>query len=500
MSVRVVTASYVGIMPYLVEVEADILSGIPNLSIVGMGDTAISESKYRVKSALKNTDFSLPAKSITINLSPAGLKKEGANFDLPIALGILIATNQIQVDENFLKDYLFLGELSLDARVRGVRGLINSVILAKEKKFKGIIVPAENYYEANLIKGIDIIPVNYLQDVLDFFEGIYDFDKINKEENIEIKLEDNNELDFNEVKGQYFAKRGMEIAAAGNHNILLIGSPGSGKSMLSKRITSIMPKMTDEEIIECTKIHSVAGELTKSKPIINSRPIRFPHHSTSLAAMVGGGKKVMPGEISLASYGVLILDEMTEFQRQVLEALRQPLEDRIVSITRADYRVEFKTDFLLVATSNPCPCGMLFEKNCKCSANEINKYMKKLSGPILDRIDLYVEVKRLSEEELISNVKNESSKDIAKRVEKAREIQMDRCGKLNSYLSNKEIEEFCKIDENDKIFFTNSLKNLEVSARSFNKILKVARTIADLENSENIKRKHLLEALAFRKK
>ena len=352
MKKKIFTSSYLGLESYLVEVEVDISRGLPMFSIVGMGDTAILESKFRVKAALKNSDYEVRPQKIVVNLSPAGIKKEGAQFDLAIAIGIILEMKLLRDLREIVKDYLFIGELSLDGEVKGVTGTINTVILAKEKGFKGVILPYENRNEASLIDGIDIVVVKNITDAVNFIEnGIkLDFEKIKIEKN------EDSILDFSDVKGQYFAKRAMEISAAGGHNILLIGSPGSGKSMLAKRMIGILPEMSENEIIESTKIYSVAGELSEKNPIISKRPVRMPHHSSTLPAMVGGGKKAIPGEISLASNGILVLDEMSEFKHSVLEALRQPLEDGFVSITRAMYRVEFKTNFLLVGTSNPCGC------------------------------------------------------------------------------------------------------------------------------------------------
>ena len=494
---KIFTSSYLGLESYLVEVEVDISRGLPMFSIVGMGDTAILESKFRVKAALKNSDYEVRPQKIVVNLSPAGIKKEGAQFDLAIAIGIILEMKLLRDLREIVKDYLFIGELSLDGEVKGVTGTINTVILAKEKGFKGVILPYENRNEASLIDGIDIVVVKNITDVVNFIEnGVkIPFEKI------KIEKDENNVLDFSDVKGQYFAKRAMEISAAGGHNILLIGSPGSGKSMLAKRMIGILPEMSENEIIESTKIYSVAGELSEKNPIISKRPVRMPHHSSTLPAMVGGGKKAIPGEISLASNGILVLDEMSEFKHSVLEALRQPLEDGFVSITRAMYRVEFKTNFLLVGTSNPCPCGMLYEENCKCSNIEIERYTKKLSGPILDRIDLIVQIKRLNEEELVNSKKGESSAEIRERVIKAREIQYKRFKEIrtNSTMTQEELKKYCDIKDEDKRFLISALENLKISARVYDKILKIARTIADLEGKEELERKHLLEAISFKK-
>lgn len=499
MNKRVLSSSYLGAQSFLIEAEIDISSGLPIFSIIGLGDTAIAESRDRIRTALKNSNFKLSPKKIIVNLSPAGIKKEGAHFDLPIAVGIMTTMGFIKDRFNILDNYLFIGELSLNGDVKPVKGAINTVIFAKENAYKGVVLPVENYQEASLIKGVDIIPVKNLEETATFIST----DEIEKPPLKNINISSDNPGDFSDVKGQNLAKRGLEIAAAGKHNIIMIGSPGSGKSMLCKRIKTILPPMSEEDMIEATKIHSIAGELTESMPIISSPPFRAPHHTSSPTAIIGGGKKVVPGEVSLASGGVLFLDEIAEFPRGVLESLRQPLEDKIVAITRALYRVEFKTDFLLLAASNPCPCGYYYEGDkCTCTQSEVDKYMKKFSGPIMDRIDIHIEVRRLNEDELMSEEKTEPSSSIKQRVIKAREIQKKRFGKnkCNSEMTQKQIKQYCKLSAENRKYFKNVIKVMEISARGYDKILKVARTIADLEGSKNIEKQHLMEAVSFRKK
>jgi magnesium chelatase family protein len=497
MNKRVLSSSYLGAESFLVETEIDISSGLPIFSIIGLGDTAISESKDRIRTALKNSDFRLEPKKIIVNLSPAGVKKEGAHFDLPIAIGIMCAMGFIKDRYDVLNNYLFIGELSLNGNIKSVRGAINTVIFAKENGYKGVVLPLENYQEASLIKDIDIIPVSALTEAAFFISK----NEISKPPLKNILPEIENDLDFSDVKGQVMAKRGLEIAAAGKHNIILIGSPGSGKSMLCKRIQGIMPPMSEKEIIEATKIHSIAGELNENMPIVNIPPFRAPHHTSSPVAIIGGGKKITPGEVSLASGGILFLDEIGEFPRSVLESLRQPLEDKKVSISRALYRAEFKTDFIFLAASNPCPCGFYYEGDkCICTQTEVDKYMKKFSGPIMDRIDIHIEIRRLSERELMSEEKSESSTAIRKRVIKARNIQYKRFGSelCNGEMTQKDIKTYCTLSGELKNYFKQVIKAMEISARGYDKILKIARTIADLDNSKNIEKEHLMEAVSFR--
>ena len=501
MNKKVLSSSYIGIESFLVDVEVDISNGLPIFSIIGLGDTAISESKDRIRTALKNSNFKLEPKKIIVNLSPAGIKKEGAHFDLPIAVGIMTTMGFIKDRYNILENYLFLGELSLTGEIKRVNGALNSVIFAKENGYKGVVLPFENYQEASLIRGVDIIPVKNLQEVGEFISK-------NIIHTIQEKIIPNipeEEIDFSDVKGQAMAKRALEIAAAGKHNLILIGSPGSGKSMLCKRITTILPPLTEKETIESTKIYSIAGELSEKRPIINTPPFRAPHHTSTPISIIGGGKKFTPGEISLASNGVLFLDELGEFPRSVLESLRQPLEEQVLSISRAQYRVNFKTNFIFLAATNPCECGYAFEPSgrCTCTQTEINKYMKKISGPIMDRIDLHVEMRRLSEEELMSYKPSESSREIRERVIKARTIQKLRFGNeefCNGNMTQKQLKKYCQISEENKEYFKKVIQTLEISARGFDKILKVARTIADLDESKNIEKEHLMEALSFRKK
>lgn len=499
MNKTILSSSYLGVKSFLVEVEIDISNGLPFFSIIGLGDTAISESRDRIRTALKNSDFPLPPKKIIVNLSPAGIRKEGVHFDLPIAVGVMATMGFVKDRHGILKDYLFVGELSLSGNVKPIKGALNMVIFAKEHNFKGIVVPRENFEEASLIENLDIVPVSNLNEVVDFVTHR----KVRKPEKKDViyNLDEEEELDFADVKGQSFAKRALEIAAAGKHNIIMIGSPGCGKTMLCKRFKSILPPLNEKEIIEVTKIHSVAGELSSSRPIITTPPFRTPHHTSTKMSIIGGGQKIAPGEVALASHGVLFLDEIGEFSKSILECLRQPLEDKIISISRTHCKVDFTTDFILIATANPCPCGFYYEGDrCVCSQYEINRYQKKFSGPIMDRIDIHIQMKKLNENELVSLPKGESSSEIKKRVMKAREIQKKRfAGELyNADMNQHQLEKYCKLSRETKELLKNAVKSMEISARGYDKILKIARTIADLEGSTNIEKKHMLEALSFR--
>lgn len=501
MFAKVISCSVFGINGYIVNVEIDVSNGLPMFNIVGLGDTAISESRERVKSAIKNSGFDIFPKRIVVNLSPADLRKEGTLFDLPVAVSLLSAYGYVK--EKKTEEFMIVGELSLDGKIKRVDGIINSVITAKQNGIKGIILPYENRDEAAVIKGIEIYPVKTLKECINFINGEEEVEKYE----IEFKpTEKSYEIDFRDVKGQEKAKRAMEIAAAGGHNFMMIGSPGAGKSMLAKRIVTILPQLSEEEMIESTKIYSISGLLGKKNPIVDERPFRAPHHTSSDVAIIGGGRFPKPGEISLSHNGVLFLDEFGEFSKSVIEVLRQPLEDKVVTVSRALTTVEFPADFILVAASNPCPCGYLFEdgnsvKACVCSQYQIQNYHKKISGPILDRMDMYIEIKKIPDEKLFKYGDGESSEKIRERVEEAREVQRKRYGKskTNSAMSQDELKRYAALDKESEEIMKSAVRNLGLSGRGFDKILKVARTIADIEASENIKKEHLIEALGYRK-
>jgi len=498
---KVLSFSLYGLEAYPVEVEVDLSRGLPGVTIVGLPDSSIRESRERIRSALINSGFEFPLKKIIINLSPADLKKEGTGFDLAMAIGIL-AGNKL-LPEEVLKERAFIGELSLDGTLKGVRGILPFVLKAKELSLREIIIPFENLREAKLVKNFRALGFKHLREVIDYlkFESLSSY-----EEEIEEPIFSEEFVgDFNEVTGQYFAKRAFEISAAGGHNLLIIGPPGAGKTMLASRMPSILPPMSYEEALETTKIYSVAGLLTPEKPFITTRPFRAPHFSISEAGLIGGGTIPKPGEISLAHNGVLFLDEFPEFRRDVIEALRQPLEEGKVTITRASFTVTYPARFILICAMNPCRCGYLGHptKPCQCTFQEIKKYRSKLSGPIVDRIDLHVEVPPVEVKELLreGGGQGESSKEIRERVIFARNLQMRRYGnplKLNAHLTPKEIKKYCKLESGAESFLEKAIEKLSFSARAIHKILKVSRTIADLANCVIIKKEHLAEALQYR--
>lgn len=495
------STALLGIDGYIVDVEIDISSGLPAFDIVGLPDTAVKESKERIRAAIKNTGLVMPSKRITVNLAPADIKKEGAHFDLPIAAGILMASEQLSLSA---EDTAFLGELSLNGDLRRINGVLPMAISAYQRGIKRMFLPYENAREAAAIEGLEVFGLKNLTELVLHLTGQKPLKPHTLDVNGLNNIDDGAVLDFKDVKGQAFVKRALEIAAAGGHNLLMIGPPGSGKTMIAQRIPSILPDMSFAEALEVTKIHSIAGLVSDKRPIISNRPFRHPHHTISSVGLSGGGSNPKPGEISLSHNGVLFLDELPEFRRDALEAMRQPLEDGEVTITRAGGTVTYPCSVMLVASMNPCPCGYYGDsgRECTCSQSQIMKYMSKISGPLLDRIDLHIEVPAVKYDELESKEQGESSAEIKARVNVARRIQLERYRARgvysNSQLTPELMQKHCSLDSDANELLKTAYESLGLSARAHNRILKVARTIADLAGEENIKLEHVAEAIQYR--
>ena len=498
---KVLSSAVMGIDAYVVEVEVDIARGLPSFSTVGLPEGAVRESKDRVKAAIKNSGYHFPSDRITVNLAPANIKKEGTAFDLPMALGILSATGLIEKDA--YSDHIFLGELALDGMIRPVRGVLSMAIAARDLGLKGIFLPAENASEASVVDGISIFPVKTLSQVISALKGDVKVSPVPAEINHLFELPVF-QVDFMDVRGQEHAKRALEIAAAGSHNVIMVGPPGSGKTMLAKRIPTILPPLRFEESLETSKIYSIMGLMPNGAGLITARPFQSPHHTISDAGLIGGGQHPRPGQVSLAHHGVLFLDELPEFRRNVLEVLRQPMEEGQVIISRATATVSYPADFMLVAAMNPCPCGFLGDnkRECTCSPLQIQRYRAKISGPLLDRIDIHLEVPAVPYRELSGISEGESSHSILEKVMNAREIQKKRFSRAkvfnNAGMNSRHLKKFCPVDAESGVLLERAMDRFGLSARAHARILKIARTIADLDGSEALRAAHVGEAIQYR--